>query len=286
MSGSNPSDHHSGPAAVAEQTAPEGVDPLVPHVPRVMDHLLGGTANFASDRQAAEYAFAAWPGETGGVEGVKVDIGHARGALARIVRHLAAECGITQFLDIASGLPTMDNVHLSARSAAPDTRVVYVDNDPVVVAYARHLLADETDGSVAFLEADFHDPQDVLSRAARTLDFSRPVALILFGMLHFVEDHDEAARLLAVYVDALADGSYVAVSHFAKDDQDTEMNATLDALDKQLGEAVVRRTRDEVARFFDGMELLEPGVVETQNWRPTDTTGPRPLPMWVALARS
>jgi len=265
------------------EIAPEGVNPNIPHVPRVLDHLLGGTANFESDRQAAAYAFAGWPGETGGVEGVKVDIKHARGALGRIVRHLAGE-GVHQFLDIATGLPTMDNVHLAARSVVPDARVVYVDNDPLVVAYAQHLLAGEGDG-VAFLQGDFHDPADVLERAAKTLDFSQPVGLILFGMLHFVEDFAEGARLLATYLDALPAGSFVAVSHFAKDDQDSEMNATLDALDKQLGEAVVRRTRSEVQAFFDGLDLLDPGVVETQEWRPADPSGPKPLPMWVAAAR-
>lgn len=269
-------------APIAEN-APEGVNPNIPHVPRVLDYLLGGTANFESDRQAAAYAFAGWPGETGGVEGVKVDIKHARGALGRIVRHLAGE-GVHQFLDIATGLPTMDNVHLAARSVVPDARVVYVDNDPLVVAYAQHLIAGEGEG-VAFLQGDFHDPGDVLERAAKTLDFSQPVGLILFGMLHFVEDFAEGARLLATYLDALPAGSFVAMSHFAKDDQDTEMNATLDALDKQLGEAVVRRTRSEVGAFFEGLDLLDPGVVETQDWRPADTSGPKPLPMWVAVAR-
>ncbi|MFF4214500.1 SAM-dependent methyltransferase [Streptomyces sp. NPDC001796] len=275
--------HREG--ATVTDAAPEGIDPRIPHVPRVLDYLLGGTANFECDRQAAAHAFAGWPGETGGVEGVKVDIRHARGALGRIVRHLVKDCGVRQFLDIASGLPTMDNVHLAARSAAPDAKVVYVDNDPLVVAHARHLLAEDTDGGVSFLQGDFHDPQDVLARASRTLDFSQPVALVLFGMLHFVEDFAEGARLLAAYLDAMTPGSYVAVSHFAKDDEDTEMNATLDALDKQLGEAVVRRTRAEVARFFDGMDTVEPGVVETQNWRPADTSGPAPLPMWVGVAR-
>ncbi|MER5757146.1 SAM-dependent methyltransferase [Streptomyces sp. NPDC002088] len=265
--------------------APPGVDPQTPHVPRVMDYLLGGGANFETDRQVAAFAFANWPGETGGVEGVKVDIKHARDALGRVVRYLASNFGITQFLDIASGLPTMGNVHLAAREVTPDAKVVYVDNDPQVVAHAEHLLAAETDGSVVFLQDDFHAAESVLGRAEQTLDFSRPVALILFGMLHFVEDFGEGARLLDTYLDRMMPGSFVAVSHFAKDDEDTAMNATLDALDKQLGEAVVRRTRGEVARFFDGLDQVEPGVVETQNWRPVDTSGPKPLPMWVGVAR-
>ncbi|MEU2250415.1 SAM-dependent methyltransferase [Streptomyces sp. NPDC019224] len=271
-------------AAIAA-AAPAGVDPQAPHVPRVMDYLLGGTANFEIDRQAAALAFQNWPGETGGVAGVRVDIGHARAALGRVVRHLVADRGITQFLDIASGLPTMGNVHLAARELAPEAKVVYVDNDPQVVAHAQHLLAEESGAEVVFLQGDFHEPGKVLARAAETLDFTRPVGLVLFGMLHFVEDFDEGARLLAGYLGALPPGSCVAVSHFARDDEDTAMNATLDALDAQLGEAVVRRTRTEVEKFFDGLEVAEPGIVETQNWRPTDTSWPAPLPMWVGVAR-
>ncbi|HEX6521302.1 MAG TPA: SAM-dependent methyltransferase [Streptosporangiaceae bacterium] len=264
---------------------PAGVDPAIPHVPRILDYLLGGTANFESDRVVAEQAFAAWPGEVGGVEGVRVDIFEARDSLRRIVGYLAGECGIRQFLDFASGLPTMNNTHEAARAVAVGCRVVYVDNDPRVVAHARHLLATETDGNTAFLQGDFRDPQDVLRRAAETLDFTRPVAIILYGMLHFLEDSEGPDRILAELLDAVPSGSYVAVSHFAKDDEDTAMNATLDAMDKQMGEAVVRRTRAEVERFFDGMDIVKPGVVETYQWRPSGAQGPKPLPMWVGVAR-
>jgi hypothetical protein len=262
------------------------IDPNVPHVPRVLDYLLGGTANFESDRMAAEYAFANWPGDVGGVDGVRVDIREARGALRRIVTHLTRDCGIRQFIDIASGLPTVDNTHLSARAVSPDCRVVYVDNDPLVVSYAQQLLAAEPAEGTVFLSGDFRDPRDIVRRAGQTIDFTRPVAYILFGMLHFLEDADNPQQFLDELLAAVPSGSYVAVSHFAKDEQDTAMNDTLEALDRQLGEAVVRRTRAEVAAFLENMDILEPGVVGTHEWRPpAGANGPRPLPMWVAVAR-
>jgi O-methyltransferase involved in polyketide biosynthesis len=262
------------------------IDPNVPHVPRVLDYLLGGSANFESDRTAAQYAFANWPGEVGGVDGVRVDIRAARGALQRIVTHLVRDCGIRQFIDIASGLPTADNTHLAARAVSPDCKVVYVDNDPLVVSYAQQLLAAEGGEGTVFLLGDFRDLRDIVDRAAQTLDLTQPVGIILFGMLHFLEDTDNPQQLLDELLDAVPSGSYVAVSHFAKDEQDTAMNDTLEALDRQLGEAVVRRTRAEVAKFFEDMDTLEPGVVGTHEWRPLPgADGPRPLPMWVAVAR-
>ncbi|MEU4447796.1 SAM-dependent methyltransferase [Actinosynnema sp. NPDC050801] len=275
----------SSPTTMSPEQAPAGVNPAAPHVPRILDYLLGGTANFEIDRVVAEQAFAGWPGEVGGVDGVRVDIKEARDSLVRIVGHMAGEGDIRQFLDFASGLPTENNTHEAARAVSPDCRVVYVDNDPQVVAHAHYLLASEEEGKTVFLEGDFRDPQDVLRRAAATLDFSQPVGIVLYGMLHFMEDSDGPHRIFAELLAAVPSGSYIAVSHFAKDDEDTAMNATLDAMDKQMGEAVVRRTRAEVEEFFAGMDIVEPGVVGTHEWRPTDTSGPKPLPMWVGVAR-
>lgn len=271
--------------ATAIEDAPEGVDPQVPHVPRILDYLLDGVANYAMDRQVADVAFSHWPGVPGGVEGAKFDVRAARGALGRMVRYFASVGGVSQFIDIAPGLPTMDNTHLAARSVNPNAKTVYIDSDPVVVAYSKHLLAGESESDVAFVLGDYHDPQDVIAKASKTLDFSQPIGLVLYGMLHFVLDQDEAARSLNAYLDAMAPGSFVAVSHFALDEQDSGMNAALDAMDKQFGEAVVRRSRDELAWFFKDMELLEPGVVPTDQWRPTQTYAGKPLPMWVAAAR-
>jgi S-adenosyl methyltransferase len=271
---------------MTQQQSVVQIDPSIPHVPRVLDYLLGGTANFESDRAAAEYAFANWPGEVGGVDGVRVDIRAARGALERIVSYLAGECGIRQFLDIASGLPTMSNTHEAARSVAAGCKTVYVDNDPLVVAHAELLLAAANEAETVFLHGDFRELPDIIRRAGQTLDFTQPVGVVLFGMLHFMEDGDGPHRVFADLLDAIPSGSYVAVSHFAKDDEDTAMNDTLEALDRQLGEAIVRRTRREVEAFFEGMDVVSPGVVETYQWRPPEgADGPRPLPMWVGLAR-
>jgi S-adenosyl methyltransferase len=265
------------------EKAPAGVNPMIPNTARIMDYLLGGTEYFEPDRTIGDNAFVNWPGDPGGVEGVRVDLHAARDALQRIVGYLAGECGIRQFLDLASGLPTMGNTHLAARAVAPDCRVVYVDNNSSVAAHGQYLLAADPD--TVFLEADFRDPKDILSRAAATLDYSRPVGLILFGVLHFVDDSDGPQRIVDELFGAVPSGSYLALSHFAKDDVDTALNAMLTEMDKQTGDSVTRRTRSEVERFFDGMDIVAPGVVETELWRPLDLSGPKPLPMWCGLAR-
>lgn len=272
------------PSMTSLEEAPVGVNAMIPNTARIMDYLLGGTDNFASDRAVGDNAFLNWPGDPGGVEGVRVDLHAARDALGRIVRYLAGECGIRQFLDLATGLPTMGNTHLSARAVAPGCRVVYADNEPSVAAHGQYLLADDPDS--VFLDADFRHPKDIVRRAAATLDLSQPVGLILFGVLHFVDDADGPERILAELLDAVPSGSYLALSHFAKDDVDMELNAMLADMDKQTGDSVVRRTRSEVARFFDGMDVVPPGVMETELWRPPQgAAGPKPLPMWCGLAR-
>jgi hypothetical protein len=270
------------PASLEE--APVGVNAMIPNTARIMDYLLGGKANFASDRAVGDNAFVNWPGDPGGVEGVQVDLHAARDVLGRIVGYLAGECGIRQFLDLASGLPTMGNTHEAARAVASGCRVVYVDNEPSVASHGQYLL--DSDPDSVFLDADFRDPRNILERASATLDFSKPVGLILFGVLHFVDDADGPEQIVADLLAAVPSGSYLALSHFAKDDGDTELNAMLTEMDKQTGDSVVRRTRSEVERFFDGMDVVPPGVVETQLWRPSqDAAGPAPLPMWCGLAR-
>ncbi|WP_431682740.1 SAM-dependent methyltransferase [Kitasatospora sp. KL5] len=259
-----------------------GVDPEVPHVSRVFDLMLGGTANFAADRAAAEYAFASWPGGD-----VRVDIQAARGALVRIVRHLASDAGIRQFLDIGTGLPTMDNTHEVARSITPDARVVYVDKDPVVVAHARHLLADVPEDEVRYLHADMKDLDRILDEAKAVLDFDQPIGVILFGILHFFPDDQGPADLMKRIVDAVPAGSHVAFSQFARVGEDAAMDEAFELLNRQWGESVVRRTRQEAADlYFAGLEPVEPGVAELPDWRPEPgEAGPRPMPMWCGVAR-
>jgi SAM-dependent methyltransferase len=269
----------------AETTVPgdiAGVDPTVPHVSRVFDLMLGGTANFEADRAIAAYAFADWPGGD-----VRVDIQAARGALVRIVRHLAAEAGIRQFLDIGTGLPTMNNTHEVARSVVPDARTVYVDKDPVVVAHAHHLLADLPEDEVRFLHLDMKDIDGILSEAAKVLDFDRPIGVILFGILHFFPDDQGPAELMKRIVDAIAPGSYVAFDQFARVGDDPAMDEAFELLNQQWGESVVRRTKEEAENlYFAGLEPVEPGVVELPDWRPDPgASGARPMPMWCGLAR-
>lgn len=272
------------PSTVSLEEAPVGVNAIIPNTARIMDYLLGGKANFASDRAVGDNAFVNWPGDPGGVEGVCVDLHAARDVLGRMVSYLAGECGIRQFLDLASGLPTMGNTHEAARAVATGSRVVYVDNEPSVAAHGQYLL--DSDPDSVFLDADFREPKDILRRAAATLDFSQPVGLILFGVLHFVDDADRPEQLVADLLAAVPSGSYLALSHFAKDDEDTALNAMLTEMDKQTGDSVVRRTRSEVEQFFDGMDIVPPGVMETELWQPPQgAAGPKPLPMWCGLAR-
>jgi SAM-dependent methyltransferase len=258
------------------------VNPDIPHISRVFDYMLDGTANFPADRAAAEQAFAAWPSGD-----VRVDIQSARGALVRIVRHLTAEAGIRQFLDIGSGLPTMENTHDAARRIAPDAKTVYADKDPVVVAHARQILADLPEDSVRFLHADMKDLDEILREASTVLDFDRPIGVILFGILHFFPDDQGPDDLMKRIVDAIAPGSYVAFSQFARVGEDTAMDEAFELLNQQWGESVVRRTTQEAQDlYFAGLEAVEPGVVELPDWRPdADVSGPRPMPMWCGLAR-
>jgi len=253
----------------------------VPHVARVLDYLQGGTANYPIDREVADYAFAEWPGGD-----VRVDIGAARSSLGRIVTYLAREAGVRQFIDIGTGLPTANAVHQVAGRIAPETRTVYVDRDPVVVAHARYLLASEP-AATLFLAGDFHQPNEILREAKEFLDFTQPVAYILYGILHFLPDAEDPDGIVRTLTDAVPSGSYVALSHFARADKDDKMDETFELLNKQWGESVVRRTRADTARFFNGLDIVEPGVVELPDWRPDPgaTAGPRPLPMWCGLAR-
>jgi hypothetical protein len=197
-------------------------------------------------------------------------------------------------LDIATGLPTQNNVHEVAQRLAPESRVVYVDNDPVVLAHAGYLLRSGeagptglagSTGSTAFVFGDFNEPEKIVQEAGNTLDLGRPVAVILFGILHFIEDDEKAAEIMKYLVDAVPSGSYFAFSHFARGDEESAMDETFERLNRQWGESVVRRTREEVARLLAGLDLVEPGVVELPDWRPDPgSTGPRPLPMWCGVA--
>jgi SAM-dependent methyltransferase len=261
------------------------IDTDVAHVARVYDYLLGGRANFAVDREAAERAYAAWPG---GLDGVRADARAHRALLGRVVRYLADEAGIRQFLDIGTGIPKENNTHEVAQRSAPDARIVYVDYDPIVLAHAHQLLRSTPEGACAYIYGDLRKPDAILRQAAETLDFSAPIAVILFGILHFFADAEDPQAIIARLAGALAPGSYLAISHLARDVHGDELTETFGRLNEQMSESVVLRTRPEVAAFFDQLELVQPGVVQLPQWRPDapeDTDASRPLPMWCGVGR-
>jgi SAM-dependent methyltransferase len=253
------------------------IDSSVPHPARIYDYLLGGTVNFAVDREAAEYSTAAMPG---GSDTARAIVRANRDFLGRAVRYLASDAGVRQFLDIGTGIPNADNVHAVAHQAAPDARVVYVDNDPIVLAHAHTLLAAAADSATTtYVHGDLHDPGDILDKAAATLDFARPVAIVVVGVLHFFRDDEDPWGMVARLVDAAVPGSYLAISHLASDIEPEMMAALAERYDDTVPEPMVVRSRDEVARFFDGLEMVEPGLVPINEW-PEAQAMPGPAAGW------
>jgi hypothetical protein len=236
-------------------------DTSVAHQARIYDYWLGGKDNYAADRKAAEAAIAAYPGVATGARA-------NREFLARAVRHLAGEAGIRQFLDIGTGIPTANNTHEVAQSVAPDSRIVYVDYDPVVLLHARALLASHDNGRIDYLDADLRDTRSILEQAARTLDFSRPVAIMLIAILHAVDDADDPYQIVATLLDAVPPGSYLALSHVASDIDPEKIAEATERLNQLSHQHFTLRDHAQVTRFFDGLELLEPGVARVEEWRP------------------
>jgi hypothetical protein len=255
-------------------------DTNVAHQARMYDYALGGKDNYAADRVAAD----AW---------LEVDPGSAsscranRAFLGRAVRYLAADTGIRQFLDIGTGIPTVGNTHEVAQSVAPESRVVYVDHDPIVLAHARALLTSNKAGATEYIEADLRDTGEILSQAALLLDFSRPVAVTLLFILHAIPDSDDPHAIVAQIMDALPSGSDLAISHPGSDLYDRE---TLDRLNRVATQMITSmelamRSRQQVARFFDGLDLVEPGLVRLDEWRPGPAGEAGNATLWCALAR-
>jgi len=249
---------------------PGEIDTSKPHTARIYDYFLGGKNHFAADREVAEKSLASVPsGRVGARE--------QRGFLGRVVRYLALEAGIRQFLDIGTGLPTTDNVHEIAQAVAPSSRVVYVDNDPLVLAHARALLTSSQEGRTAYIHADLRSPGEILSSPVvrEMLDFSQPVALMLVGILHFLEDKDEPERIIATLLDALAPGSYLVASHLNPEHDPEGVAAGVRAY--QAGGVTVqaRDSGEFAALAFRGLELVPPGVVSVSEWRPAPGE-PRP----------
>jgi S-adenosyl methyltransferase len=254
-------------------------DTSVAHVARVYNYWLGGKDNFAADRAAAEQAMAAFPD-------IVLSARANRAFLRRAVTYLAREAGIRQFLDIGTGIPSANNTHEVAQSVASDSRIVYVDNDPVVLAHARALLTTTPDGATEYLDADLRNADQILAKAAQTLDFSKPVAVMLMAILQHLSEADEPYKVVGTLMAAVPPGSYLALSHPAKDIHAAEMAAMAAQLNKMMAEKVTFRAEAEVAPFFAGLQLVEPGMTNVPDWRPeTDEEAASPAALWAGVAR-
>ena len=255
------------------------INTSVAHSARVHDYWLGGKDNFAADRAAGDAVIQAYPG-------IVASVRANRAFLARVVRFLAAEAGIRQFLDIGTGIPATNNTHEVAQSVAPGCRVVYVDYDPVVLLHAQALLTSSSQGALDYIDADLRDPQKLLAQAARTLDFSRPVAVMLIAILHLIGDQDDPGGIIGQLMAAVPAGSYLALSQVASDIEAEQMAEAAKRYNRLARQTQRHRTHAEVLRFFDGLDLLEPGLVPVQRWRPASQLEARAhSAMWGGVGR-
>jgi hypothetical protein len=263
-------------SANAAEPTPK-IDTTVPHQARVWNYLLGGNDHYAVDRQAGQAVLAAAPG--------LVEMARAsRGFLIRAVRHLAGEAGIRQFLDIGTGLPTANNTHEIAQAVAPECRIVYVDFDPLVLTFARALLTSEPAGATAYIDADLRDTDRILAEAAGTLDFGKPIGLVLLGILGAIESYGEARSIVRMLLDALPAGSYL----LAGDGTNTS-EAMVEAArirNQTVKPPYIVRSPEQIEGFFEGLMLVEPGVVSFPRWRPDpgDTSAPAHVDGYGGLA--
>ncbi|WP_067484048.1 SAM-dependent methyltransferase [Actinomadura hibisca] len=267
----------------AEQ-APQGIDPTKAHPARRYNYWLDGKDNFEADRASAEVVASAFPT-------VRLAAQENRRFMRRAVTYLAGEAGIDQFLDIGTGLPSAGNVHEVAQSILPSARIVYVDNDPIVLVHARALLTSSAAGATAYLDADLRDPDRILAdpALAATLDFDRPVVLMLVAIMHFMTDEDDPYGVFARLVGSLPSGSHVVMTHATGDYLTPEQYTENVEANVRSGVPFRLRSREEFARFFDGLELLDPGVTSVVEWRPDEELRQRPrvedVSMLCAVAR-
>ncbi len=261
--------------------AGSGIDTTVPHSARIWNYWLGGEDNYAVDREAGDAWLAVQP--------EVVDLARAQRAfLGRAVRHLAGEVGIRQFLDIGSGLPTAENTHEVAQSVAPESRVVYVDNDPLVLAHARALLTSTPEGETRYLHADVHDTEALLEGVQEALDLTQPVAVLFMGVLGHVAGLEDARRIITSVMDRMPSGSYVTLCDGIHPDDDGGRNQQAQDDYAETGAVAYRsRSREELAGLFDGFELVEPGFVSVPFWRPEpiEVGDPQDLVAYGGVAR-
>jgi hypothetical protein len=261
---------------MAEDRTLPRIDTTRAHPARIYDSWLGGKDNFAADREAADLALRAYPALA---EAMRSN----RAFLGRAVRFLT-DAGIRQFLDIGTGLPAADNTHEVAQREAPDSRIVYVDNDPIVLRHAQALLTSTPQGACDYIQADLRDPETIVAQAARTLDFGAPVALMLLAVLQFALDAEDPYGLVGRLMGALPPGSYLVISH-PTDDFNPNKGESMKVYNERSVEQAVVRDKAATARFFDGLDLLAPGVVPVAGWRPESAaTAARPSSMWCGVA--
>jgi len=250
----------TGRAHASEQKKFLHIDPTVAHSARFWNYLLGGKDNYAVDRALAEQVLGLIPS-------LRDTVRAERGFLIRAVQHLAG-AGIRQFLDIGTGLPTADNTHEVAQRTAREPRIVYVDNDPLIMAHARALLTTTPEGATSYIYADIREPGLILREAGRTLDLTQPVGLMLLGILNFITDTDEAHNIVNRLLAALPSGSYLVISHPTAEIDGEAMAEAMRLWNDSGAAPIVARNPQQLIRFFDGLDLLDPGVVSCSRWRP------------------
>jgi S-adenosyl methyltransferase len=267
-------------AAREHPAAADRFDPSVAHPARVYCYWLGGKDHYPADRRAGDAVKRHRPQVVAGARA-------NRAFLGRAVRHLAADCGVRQFLDIGTGLPAPGATHQVAQQVDPRCAVVYADNDPLVLVYARALLTSKPQGRCGYLDADLRDPATLLARAATTLDFACPVAVLLLAIVHFLPDADDPAGIVAHLAAALAPGSYVVISHLTGDFAPGQVHAGVTAYNAAVPTNVVPRNHAQVTALFGGLPLVPPGVVPVTEWRPAAGLADRPIAdLYAGIART
>ena len=253
-------------------------DPSVAHPARVYAYWLGGKDHYPADRKVAEEVIRRRPHVVAGARA-------NRAFLSRVVRYLAADCGIRQFIDIGTGLPAPKSTHEVAQAIAPESRVVYVDNDPLVLVHARALLTSTSQGACDYIDADLRDTATVAAQATTTLDFTAPAAVLLLAVLHFIPDTDDPAAIVANLASVLAPGSFVVISHLTADLAPSQVNAGVAAYNTWVPSGVIPRSHTQVSALFGGLPLVPPGVVPVGEWRPPIAGHCQPADMYGGLAR-
>ncbi|HEY2946954.1 MAG TPA: SAM-dependent methyltransferase [Micromonosporaceae bacterium] len=248
----------TGSSAIPTNDQVSKLDTNVPHSARIWNYWLGGKDHFAADRAVGDQVRAVFPSI---VENARA----SRAFLIRAIQYLAGEVGIRQFLDIGTGLPTANNTHEVAQAVAPESRIVYVDNDPLVLVHARALLTSSPNGRTDYIDADARDTDKILHEAARTLDFNQPVVVIMLGLLGNIPDYDEARSIVKRLMDGVPSGSYLVINDGTNTSDEIAEGARVSSAG---GHPYILRSPDEIEHFFDGLDLQEPGVVSAPRWRP------------------